>query len=69
MPCYYDAVFLIIADPSDMRDFMIHAFDSNMLDGTYAFFTFGFIHEALHGHNTWQGEDGRDDDVKIAFEG
>ena len=52
-----------------MRDFMIHAFDSDMLDGTYAFLTFGFIYEAMFGRNTWQGEDGRDEDVAQAFHG
>ena len=52
-----------------MRDFMLHAHDLKMLDGKYAFMSFGFIYEALSGKNTWQGNDGRDATALKAFEG
>ena len=62
-------VFLLSCDPADMRNFMLHAYDLHMLDGTYAFISIGLVHAALQGNYTWQGNDGRDRDARKAFEG
>ena len=62
-------MFLLSVSPADARDFLLHAWDLNMMDGTNSFITIGTMLSARFGNNTWQAGDGRDADAVQAFEG
>ncbi|KAK2188313.1 hypothetical protein NP493_136g03011 [Ridgeia piscesae] len=48
---------------------MLHASDLGLLNGQFVFITMGMVLSARIGANTWQGNDGRDDESFAAFEG
>lgn len=54
---------------ADVRYFMLGALDLGLLNGEYAFLTIDLSESSMVGTNSWQGNDGRDEDAKKAFEG
>ena len=48
---------------------MLHASDLDMVNGDYVFITIETSLSGRYGANTWQGEDGRDNESVAAFEG
>ncbi|XP_071941268.1 atrial natriuretic peptide receptor 1-like [Antedon mediterranea] len=62
-------VFIILAYGSDVRNVLLLAKSSNMLNGEYAFFSVEVTLDARFGANGWMGNDGRDEEANEAFEG
>ena len=54
---------------ADARYFMLGALDLGLVNGQYAFLTINLDPASLQGRNTWQGDDGRDQDSLKAFSG
>ncbi len=62
-------VFIICAYGSDVRSFLLDAYDLGMMNGEYAFFTNEVTLESRYSEGSWNGLDGRDDDAIKAFTG
>ena len=54
---------------ADVRYFMLGAYDLGLTNGEYVFLTIDLSPFSILGKNTWQGEDGRDEDAAMAFQG
>ncbi len=67
--CFVLSVFIICAYGSDVRSFLLDAYDLGMMNGEYAFFTNEVTLEARFGEGSWMGDDGRDEDAIKAFNG
>ena len=63
------AVFILSAYGSDVRSFMLDAYDLGMINGEYTFLTNEVTLESRYGEGSWMGPDGRDEDAIKAFTG
>ncbi len=63
-------VIFLVSPQEDRRRFLLKALDLGMTKGDYVFYTIDMLpdEENLNPESIWKGNDGRDDDAKIAFE-
>ena len=64
------AVIMLISPKEDRRRFMLKAHELGMTGGDYVFYTMDMLpdEEILNPESVWAGNDGRDEEAKLAFE-
>eukprot|EP00057_Strongylocentrotus_purpuratus_P014597 XP_011669071.1 PREDICTED: atrial natriuretic peptide receptor 1-like [Strongylocentrotus purpuratus] len=62
-------IIILSAQGELVREAMLHAFDTGLVDGEYAFVSIEpFSNTLVFGDDNWKQNDGRDDDAKKAYE-
>ncbi|XP_077977730.1 atrial natriuretic peptide receptor 2-like [Glandiceps talaboti] len=60
-------IVIICSFGGDVRDLMLNAYDLDMINGDYVFFTLDLLADYHKGVNTWMGDDGRDAEAEYSF--